>query len=58
MSKDQLLIQKKEFGQVFITDTHENRVAQIVEKFDMNYEKFVIENGKHLDDEWWRLGIA
>jgi DNA replication and repair protein RecF len=47
----ELLIQKKEFGQVFITDTHENRVAQIVEKFDMNYEKFVIENGKHLDDE-------
>ena len=47
----ELLIQKKEFGQVFITDTHENRVAQIVGKFDMNYEKFVIENGKHLDDE-------
>lgn len=42
----ELLIQKKEFGQVFITDTHENRVVQIVERFDMDYQKFVVEEGK------------
>lgn len=34
------------FGQVFITDTHENRVAQIIEHFGMDYEKFVVESGQ------------
>jgi len=41
----QLLIQKKEFGQIFITDTHEERVANIVSKFEMDFKKFIIESG-------------
>lgn len=41
-----LLIQKKEFGQIFITDTHEERVASIVSRFDMNFKKFIVETGK------------
>lgn len=41
----ELLIQKKEFGQVFITDTHENRVTEIIEKFEVAFEKFVVQNG-------------
>ncbi|MFK7951070.1 MAG: DNA replication/repair protein RecF [Saprospiraceae bacterium] len=42
----ELLIHKKSFGQIFITDTHENRVAQIIEKFEMKYQKFVVESGE------------
>ena len=42
----ELLIDKKAFGQIFITDTHENRVTEIVNKFDMEYKKFVVEYGK------------
>jgi DNA replication and repair protein RecF len=41
-----LLIQKKEFGQIFITDTHEERVAEIVEQFEMDFKQFIVENGK------------
>jgi DNA replication and repair protein RecF len=39
-----LLIEKK-FGQIFITDTHENRVQDIIEKFDTDFKKFVIDSG-------------
>ncbi len=39
-----LLIENK-FGQVFITDTHENRVQNIIEKFDSDFKKFVIDSG-------------
>lgn len=42
----ELLIQKKEFGQVFITDTHENRVTEIIEKFEVNFGKFIVRNGE------------
>lgn len=42
----ELLIQKKEFGQVFITDTHENRVTEIIEKFGVTFGKFIVRNGK------------
>ncbi len=34
-----------DFGQVFITDTHENRIQEIIEKFGSNFNKFVIESG-------------
>ena len=37
----QLLIDK-EIGQVFITDTHENRVVDIIKEFDVSYQRFVI----------------
>ncbi len=40
----QLLIQE-EFGQVFITDTHEQRVEQIIKKFESNYYRYLVENG-------------
>jgi DNA replication and repair protein RecF len=42
----ELLIQKKEFGQVFITDTHENRVTEIIEKFGVSFGKFIVKNGE------------
>jgi DNA replication and repair protein RecF len=41
----ELLIQKKEFGQVFITDTHENRVTEIIEKFEVDFGKFIVKDG-------------
>ena len=40
------LILEKNFGQVFITDTHENRVEEIIKNFETNYKKFYIEDGK------------
>ncbi len=36
----------KAFGQIFITDTHENRVTKIVERFNTDFQKFVIVEGK------------
>lgn len=39
------LLFENKFGQVFITDTHENRVQNIIEKFDSDFKKFVIESG-------------
>ena len=39
-----LLLENK-FGQVFITDTHENRLQEIIEKFDSDSKKFVIDSG-------------
>ena len=39
------LILEKDFGQVFITDTHENRVEEIIKNFETDYKKFFIENG-------------
>lgn len=39
------LILEKNFGQVFITDTHENRVEEIIKNFETDYKKFYIENG-------------
>lgn len=42
------LILEKNFGQVFITDTHENRVEEIIKNFETNYKKFYIESGTAL----------
>ena len=39
------LLMENKFGQVFITDTHENRVQNIIQKFDSDFKKFVIESG-------------
>lgn len=39
------LILEKNFGQVFITDTHESRVEEIIKNFETDYKKFYIENG-------------
>ncbi len=40
------LILDKNFGQVFITDTHENRVEEIIKNFETDFKKFYIEEGK------------
>jgi len=37
------LMMENDFGQVFITDTHENRVEEIVKNFGTDYKKFYIE---------------
>ncbi|MCP3930823.1 MAG: DNA replication and repair protein RecF [Bacteroidetes bacterium] len=46
----QLLIEKN-FGQVFITDTHENRVEVLAKKFAANYRTFSIQNGKVIESQ-------
>lgn len=40
-----LLIQQKGFGQIFITDTHDHRVEQIIQQFGTDYKRFKIKNG-------------
>ena len=40
------LILEKQFGQVFITDTHEDRVEEIIKNFETDFKKFYIEEGK------------
>jgi len=42
------LLLEQDFGQIFITDTHENRIEKIVEQYATNYRKFTVENGKIL----------
>jgi len=39
------LVAGDEFGQIFITDTHPERVAEIFSKIGMPVKKFLIENG-------------
>ena len=39
------LLVKKDFGQVFITDTHPQRSEDFARHFGGDYEKFIIENG-------------
>ena len=38
-------ILKNDFGQTFITDTHETRVAELLEKKEQSYSKFVVIDG-------------
>lgn len=40
------LLTKESFGQVFITDTDENRLTNLVEKTDLNFLRFTIKEGK------------
>lgn len=40
------LLLEKSFGQIFITDTDENRVTEIVERLNTPYQKFSVENGQ------------
>ncbi|MEM9823238.1 MAG: DNA replication and repair protein RecF [Bacteroidota bacterium] len=39
------LLLERQFGQIFITDTHENRLEEIVKKFDSTFLNFKIEDG-------------
>jgi len=42
------LLLDQNFGQIFITDTHENRLEKIVEQYATDYRKFTVENGNLL----------
>lgn len=42
------LLLDQDFGQIFITDTHENRLEKIVEQYATDYRKFTVENGNLL----------
>lgn len=39
------LLVKGDFGQVFITDTDRDRIEAIIQSFNVDYKKFIIENG-------------
>jgi DNA replication and repair protein RecF len=39
------LLIEGDFGQVFITDTHELRIEEIIAHHSTNYKKYIIENG-------------
>jgi len=40
------LLTQESFGQVFITDTDESRMTNLVEKTDLNFLRFTIKEGK------------
>ncbi|HRF41137.1 MAG TPA: DNA replication and repair protein RecF, partial [Saprospiraceae bacterium] len=45
------LLHHGDFGQVFITDTDEHRVENIIREFDADYRRYRIENGSaHLQN--------
>ncbi|CAA6802682.1 MAG: DNA recombination and repair protein RecF [uncultured Aureispira sp.] len=39
------LLLERDFGQIFITDTHENRIAQIVTGLGTDFKQFQVSNG-------------
>ena len=43
------LVNGENFGQIFITDTHRDRLAKVLRSVKANYELFVIENGNILN---------
>ena len=44
------LLLKREFGQIFITDTHSKRVATILDGFEEDYKEFEIRDGEVVGD--------
>jgi DNA replication and repair protein RecF len=46
------LLLERSFGQIFITDTHQDRVENILQnvKYKTNYKKFVIQDAKVVDE--------
>ncbi len=40
------LVSKEDFGQVFITDTHAQRIVDIFKKINIDHKIFFVENGK------------
>lgn len=38
-------LQDHHFGQVFITDTHPERIVSILDDFQLDYQKYIIDNG-------------
>ncbi len=45
----QLLVEE-DFGQICITDTHENRLADIMTQLQTDYLKYTVENGRVLEE--------
>lgn len=43
------LVTDKQFGQLFITDTHQQRTQNVVEKTGLSYKMFLIDNDKNAD---------
>ena len=39
------LLVKGNFGQIFITDTHEKRIEEIIKNFRTDFKKFIVESG-------------
>ncbi|MGH1336361.1 MAG: DNA replication/repair protein RecF [Aureispira sp.] len=39
------LLLERDFGQVFLTDTHESRIARIVQGLQADFKQFVVEDG-------------
>jgi DNA replication and repair protein RecF len=39
------LLTEGQFGQIFITDTHETRIAEIIQQFGVDYRQFGVESG-------------
>ena len=44
------LVAENRFGQLFITDTHPDRVAEIFNRIHMPVKKFLLENGNILQE--------
>jgi len=40
------LLFEKEFGQIFFTDTHENRLSDILTKLDTDFKRFIVNFGE------------
>jgi len=45
------IVQADWFGQVFISDTHTDRLPKIFESIDVDYNRFIIKEGEHQNDE-------
>jgi hypothetical protein len=39
------LLTTGEYGQIFITDTHETRLEEIILQFGVGYRKFIVDRG-------------
>ncbi len=40
------LLFEKDFGQIFFSDTHENRLSDILTNFNKDFKRFILEEGK------------
>jgi DNA replication and repair protein RecF len=45
------LLLERDFGQIFITDTHQSRIAEIVGKLDSDFKQFTVVNGVATEDQ-------
>ena len=43
-------VNTNKFGQVFITDTHQQRCEDILSKTNISYSIFLIKNGKYINE--------